>query len=264
MEKAIPTFKKAAALPAKVAKGEGQVQEYTKAIEGLLSSIQSGNQSAVAKCAELLKGTVDGGGLVYVFGSGHSTILVEEAFHRAGGLIPVYPVLHTFLTPHTTPKISGKLERLEGVAPILFARSGAKRGDVMWIASNSGINAAAIEMAAECRKAGVATIALTSLSHSKSVTSRHSSGKRLFELCDIVLDNHCPTGDALVEIAGVRVAAGSTIANSFLYHWALTKACELWAAEGKALPIYQSANTPGGDAHNEKLEAPYRSRIPLL
>lgn len=238
--------------------------EYTKAVENLLEGIRKDNADTVAETAALVKRIVDGGGLVYVFGSGHSTILVEEAFHRAGGLIPVYPVMHDFLSPHTTPKISGKLERLEGVAPILFARSGAKKGDMMFIASNSGINAAAIEMAVECRKAGVTTVAMTSLAHSKKATSRHSTGKRLFELCDVVLDNHCPSGDALVEIAGVRVAAGSTIANSFIYHWVLTSACELWAKEGKQLPIYQSANTPGGDAHNEKLEASYRTRIPLL
>lgn len=238
--------------------------DYTKAVESLLENIRKDNADVVAQAAALLKRTVDGSGLVYVFGSGHSAILVEEAFHRAGGLIPVYPVMHEFLSPHTTPKISGKLERLEGVAPILFARCGAKQGDMMWIASNSGINAAAIEMAAECKKAGVTTVAVTSLAHSKKATSRHSTGKRLFELCDLVLDNHCPSGDALVEIAGVRVAAGSTIANSFMYHWVLTSACELWAKEGKQLPIYQSANTPGGDAHNEKLEASYRSRIPLL
>lgn len=134
----------------------------------------------------------------------------------------------------------------------------------MWIASNSGINAAAIEMALEARKAGVTVVGLTSLSHSKSVPSRHSSGKRLFEVCDVVLDNHCPAGDALVDVAGVRVAASSTIANSFLYNWVLAETCSLWARDGKNLPVYRSANVPGGDAHNERLEGPYRARIPLL
>ncbi|MBI3543377.1 MAG: SIS domain-containing protein [Deltaproteobacteria bacterium] len=237
---------------------------YPGAIDELLTAIRQGEDERVADAASLMRSTVDGGGLVFVFGSGHSSVLVEEAFHRAGGLIPVYPVLHDFISPHTTPKISGKLERLEGVAPILFARAGARKGDMMWIASNSGINAASIEMALECRKAGVSTVALTSLTHSRSATSRHSSGKKLFECCDIVIDNHCPPGDALVEIAGVRVAAGSTIANAFVYNWALARACDAWAAAGKTLPIYKSANVAGGDQHNETLEAPYRARIPQL
>ena len=237
---------------------------YPDAIEELIKTLRQNEAAKVASVAALTTEIVDGGGLVYVFGSGHSSIIVEEAFHRAGGLIPVYPLLHTFLTPHTTPKISGKLERLEGVAAVLFNRAGPRKGDMMWIASNSGINAAAIEMAQECKKAGVVTVALTSLTHSKATATRHSSGKKLHELCDHVLDNHCPPGDALVDFSGVRVAAGSTTANSFLYNWTLTVACELWTREGKTLPIYRSANLPGGDAHNEKLEAPYRARIPLL
>lgn len=240
------------------------MSRYASAIESLLQKLKADNAEKIRQVAELTTRVVDGGGLVYVFGSGHSTMLVEEAFHRAGGLIPVYPILHDFISPHTTPKISGKLERLEGLAPILFARAGARKGDMMWISSNSGINAAAIEMAAECRKAGVSTVCVTSLSHSQKAVSRHSTGKKLYELSDIVLDNHCPQGDALVEFGDVRVAAGSSIANSFLWNWALTESCELWARAGKTLPVYMSANLPGGDAHNEKLEAPYRSRIPQL
>ncbi len=237
---------------------------YPDEVTKLIGVLRQREEEAVKAVAALTKRVVDSGGLVYVFGSGHSSILVEEAFHRAGGLIPVYPVLHTFLTPHTTPKISGKLERLEGVAAVLFARTGARQGDMMWIASNSGINAAAIEMALECKKAGVTTVAVTSRTHSTATPTRHSSGKKLFELCDHVLDNHCPPGDALVDFAGVRVAAGSTLANSFLYNWALSEACALWHGEGKTLPIYRSANMPGGDSHNEQLEAPYRARISLL
>lgn len=237
---------------------------YPNLIEKLFTELQRDNAKVVEQCAVALKSCIDSGGLLYVFGAGHSSILAEEAFHRAGGLVPVYPILHDYLSPHTTPKISGKLERLEGVAEILFARAKPKKGDVMMIASNSGINAVAIEMALECRKIGVLTIAFTSQAHSKSVTSRHSSGKRLFELCDIVIDNHCPAGDALVNFNGVRAGAGSSIANCFLYNWIMTSACALWTNEGKTLPVYKSANTPGGDAHNELLEAPYRQRIPLL
>lgn len=237
---------------------------YPAAVENLFATLTKQNAKAVEAVARKTRGVVDSGGLIYVFGSGHSSILAEEAFHRAGGLIPVHPILHEFLSPHASPKVSGKLERVEGIAPILFARSGAKSGDAMWIVSNSGINAAAIEMAMECRRAGVAAIALTNVAHSRSAPSRHSSGKRLLDLCDLVLDNHCPPGDALLEISGVRVAAGSTLANCFLFNWVLAAACELWAADGKSLPIYRSANLPGGDAHNEAIEAPYRPRIPLL
>ncbi len=240
------------------------MKKYTDAVIELLNQIKKENKDAVEKATTIIFDSVASGGLVYVFGAGHSSILVEEAFHRAGGLIPVYPILHDFISPHITSKIAGKMERLEGVAKILFDRAKPKQGDCMLIASNSGINATAIEMALECKKNNIPAIAFTSLGHSQKTVSRHSTKKKLFECVDLVLDNHCPQGDALVEISGVRVAAGSSIANNFMYHWVLTEVCEKLAKSGKTLPIYLSANLPGGDEHNEKLEATYRSRIPLL
>lgn len=239
-------------------------KNYIDAVFDLLNTLKKENVDVINKASEIVKKTIVDGGIVYVFGAGHSSILVEEAFHRAGGLIPVYPILHDFLSPHITSKIAGKMERLEGVAKILYDRAKPKAGDCMMIASNSGINATAIEMALECKKNNIPTIAFTSLGHSKKTVSRHSSGKKLYECVDLIMDNHCPQGDALVEISGVRVAAGSSIANNFLYHWILTNVCEELAKSGKTLPIYLSANLPGGDEHNEKLEASYRSRIPLL
>lgn len=230
----------------------------------VLQKIKAENTAVITQVAALLKEALVQNHLLYIFGSGHSSILVEEAFHRAGGLIPVYPILYQFLTPQVSPKIAAKLERVEGIAGVLFERSQIKKGDVLWIVSQSGINSAAIEMALEAKKNGIKTIALTSLTHSKEVKSRHSSEKRLFELCDFVLDNHCPKGDALYSVGDSAVAATSSIANITIYNWVLTSVAELLHKEGKNLPIYKSTNTPGGDVHNEKLEAAYRSRIPLL
>lgn len=237
---------------------------YAEKIIELLKTLEKECAASIENIAQSLKKTVDDGGLIYVFGAGHSSMITEEAFHRAGGLIPVYPVLHDFLSPHVSHKIAGKMERLTGVAEIIFNRCGARSGDMMFIASNSGINAVAIEMAIACKAAGVKTVALTSMKHSSSVVSRHASSKRLFEVCDHVLDNHGPSGDALVDFGEVKVAACSSIANSFLWHSILTTACQLWTDEGKKLPVYISANLPGGDEHNAKMEASYRSRIPML
>lgn len=237
---------------------------YSAEVLGLLRKLESDMAQAVSTVAQLLKKTVDQGGLLYVFGSGHSSILSEEAFHRAGGLIPVYPILQDSLTPHVSPKISGKLERLSGVADILFERAGVTSKDLLFIASNSGINAAAVEMAMAAQKSKVPTVAFTSLVHSKAAVSRHASKKKLYELCTHVLDNHAPVGDGVMQFGEVRVAAFSTIGNSFLYHSVLTQACALWQAEGKELPIYRSANLQGSDEWNAQAEMKYKNRIPLL
>lgn len=237
---------------------------YTTEVLNLLGKIEKEMSATVTLVAKTLKEKIDAGGLLYVFGSGHSSILAEEAFHRAGGLIPVYPVLHDVLSPHVSPKISGKMERLSGVADILFERAGISEKDIFFVASNSGINAAAIEMALAAQKNKVTTVAFTSLEHSKGAVSRHSSKKKLFELCTHVLDNHAPLGDAVAQFGEVRVAAFSTIANSFLYHWILTEACKLWHDQGKDLPIYRSANLAGSDVWNANAEMKYKNRIPLL
>lgn len=237
---------------------------YPTKVQKLFETIKSKSKDAVIKAAAKTVETLDRAGIVYVFGTGHSSMIAEEAFHRAGGLIPVHPILYDFLSPHESPKVSGRMERLEGVAKILFYRSGAKSGDLMWIVSQSGINSASVEMAMEAKNAGVFTIALTSLVHSKSVESRHSSKKKLFELCDLVIDNQCPAGDAIMEYDNVKVAATSTLANIFVYNWVLSETCGLLKKAGKDLPIYQSANTKGGDEHNEKFEQLFRSRISLI
>lgn len=240
---------------------------YFEAVATMMKELENANAVAVARVVRRLMKSIDDGGVLYVFGSGHSAILVEEAFHRAGGLVPVYPILHTFLSPHTAPGISGKLERLPGVGSVLFKKAAPEKRDVLFIASNSGANSASIEMAMEARENKVFTVAFTSLKHSKSAVSRHPSGKKLKDVADVVLDNCVPVGDAAVDVGGARVGAVSTIANSLLYHWIVTEMCARWqrtGTGGKKLPIYLSANLPGGDSHNEKLEKKYRKRIPLL
>ncbi|HRK02453.1 MAG TPA: SIS domain-containing protein [Oligoflexia bacterium] len=239
-------------------------QPYIAAIEELIRTLSRKNELAVKKVVGRLARSIDNGGLLYVFGSGHSAILVEEVFHRAGGLVPVYPILTTVLTPHTTPKISGPLERLSGIAAILFKKAAPTSKDILFIASNSGVNAAAIEMALEAKKNKVWTVAFTSVEHSKAAATRHSSGKRLKDIVDVVLDNCAPVGDATVDFGETKVGAVSTIANSILYHWILTDMCARWKRAGKKLPVYRSANLPGGDEYNERQEKKVRKRIPLL
>lgn len=237
---------------------------YPSAVLNLIDGIINSQKKSVELVSRRMCASLESGGIVYVFGSGHSAILTEEAFHRAGGLVPVYPVLHSFLSPYTAPSISGKLERVEGIAPILFERTGAKKGDLFFIASNSGVNAAAIEMAMCCKKSKIESIGFTSLQHSKKTKSRHSSGKKLYELVDHVIDNSCPSGDGLVVRNQIQIGAGSSIANTFLWNWILDEACKLWIKNGKELPIYRSANLPGGDEYNKALESSLAKRIPLL
>lgn len=202
------------------------------------------------------------GGLLHVFGSGHSNVFAQEMFHRAGGLVPVNAWLEEHLMPHAGPKQVGPLERLSGLAPIMFKKYEPLRGEVLLICSNSGINASSVELAEHARSLGLYVVSVTSITHSKGVPSR-SGGKKLFEVSDAVLDTGTPVGDACVSFAGLDVKVGPLSGAVSLYVAELITVgvAELFVKAGEIPPVYQSANTPGGDERNKALEAKYAPRI---
>lgn len=202
-------------------------------------------------------------GVWHLFGAGHSHMAVEEAFHRAGGLIPVNPWLETYLMPHAGPSRNGPMERLSGVAEVIFNTYGPKPGEVLTIISNSGINATSVEMAQIAKSKGVKTMAITNVAHAQKAKSRHASGKKLFEICDLVIDSKGIPGDAVIEVPGldVKVAPMSTILAAATINLLAISVCEKYSQEGLVAPVYLSANLPGGDERNRKLEAKYQPRI---
>ena len=134
---------------------------------------------------------------------------------------------------------------------------------MVFIASNSGRNAYPIEMALAAKARGATTIALTSLQHARSTTSRHASGKLLYQLTDIVLDNCGEYGDAAIQIAGrdVKMGPTSTIAGVFIINTVLGEAVEQLAARGINVDVYQSANMQGAEAASEAMIARWQPRI---
>ncbi len=158
------------------------------------------------------------------------------------------------------------MERLPGVASVLLDRHDLREGEVLIVVSNSGINAVPVEIAIEAKQKGLFVIALTSLAHSRKVPARHASGKRLFEVADLYLDNCGETGDAAVVYPGWngKVGPTSAVAGIFLINQIICRVVERYLAEGLTPPVYVSANLPGGDEHNRRLEEQYRMRITLL
>ena len=183
--------------------------------------------------------------LIYVSGSGHSHMLAEEVFYRAGGLAPVQAILETDLMLHKGARRSTQCEREEGRAARALAPYDIGPGDVVIVASNSGRNAYPIELALNAAAAGATTIALTSLAHARAVTSRHSSGKRLFEIADIVIDNCGVLGDAALPIPNHPAAMGptSTISGVFILNALLAEAVAELAEIGTIADVYVSANS---------------------
>ena len=239
---------------------------YTAAVLGLLARIEETQGPVIAQAVETIFRSLKGGGILHVFGSGHSVSIAQEAFHRAGGLVPVNLIHEVMLSPLTPPAISGRMERVPGVAAILLDSHDLRPGEVLIVISNSGINAVPVEMALEAKSRGLFVVALTSLTHSRAVPARHASGKRLFEVADLCLDNCGEEGDAAVAYAGWegKVGPTSVVAGAFLMNRLFSGVVERYLSEGLSPPVYMSANLPGGDEHNRRLEERYRGRIPLL
>ena len=201
--------------------------------------------------------------LVYVAGSGHSHLIAEEAFYRAGGIAAAQPILDPDLMLHVSASRSTQFERETGRAERVLADYDVVRGDVVFVVSNSGRNAYPIEMALAAKARGATTIALTSLQHTMNVTSRHPSGKRLFEVSDIVLDNGAGYGDASLPVGhhGLCMGPTSTIVGVFVINAVLAEAVDHLADRGVSVDVYQSANVQGAEAAADSMIRRWQSRI---
>jgi uncharacterized phosphosugar-binding protein len=222
---------------------------------------EAGNLEAAA---QLVAKSLASGGVLHIFGAGHSHLFAEDLAYRAGGLVPVNPILDIGYTLMAgPPSRSTRLERLEGYAEALLENYDLRPGEVLIVMSQSGRNPGPVEAALSAKRRGLHVVAVTSLGHSRAVESRHSSGKRLFELADVVIDNHVPMGDAALELAPgrPRVAPLSTIVGAAILQALVAEVAGRLLTMGLEPPIWISSNVPGGDEHNQRLAAQYPSRL---
>lgn len=241
-------------------------KEYLNNIRTLLDHIENTQCDTIDAVAEACANSVKNGGLLYFFGTGHSHMLCEEPFYRAGGLVCIYPILETDLMLHEGAAKSSDYERLPGLGNIAVSHTPLKEDDVIFLISNSGRNAACIDAALEAKKRGAITVAVTSVNHSSSVTSRHPDGKRLFEVCDYVLDNGGCKGDASVSLTGLKEKIGptSTVIDTTMINLVIINTTEKLLQAGVVPPVFMSANTDEGDEANKAILEKYRKLIPLL
>jgi uncharacterized phosphosugar-binding protein len=233
---------------------------YAEYLDELVKSVQRMKESqgqAIRQAGALVGDTIINGGLVYTFGSGHSQLLAQEVHARAGGLYPVMQIVDP---------IWGRAERLEGIAEVLLKGLPLKAGETIFVISNSGRNPEPIEVALLAREMGLHVIAVTSLAHSQSVTSRHSSGKKLYELAEVVLDTGTPPGDACMTFKGLTVKAGalSTVLGAALMNAVMVEAIQYMLDKGKDPPVLVSANLDGADEHNARVMARYEGRVSTM
>lgn len=240
--------------------------EYLQTVGALVQRVHDEQLPALNAAATRLADCIIGGGLWHVFGSGHSQLLAAELFYRAGGLVPVNAILDLPLSVMANARRSTWLERIPGYAEQLLQDEPIQPGDVMLVISNSGRNAVPIEMALAAAAHGATVLALTSVQFSRSVASRHPSGKKLLDCAEVVFDNYGVDGDAAVRIPGCpsAVAATSTVVGSALLQALVAATVEELQSRGHPAPVWHSANSDTGEQSNAEFFARYRGRIKRL
>lgn len=243
------------------------IKTYFRNIERILDFVEESQEEVMEAAANCFADAIQQKRSIYVFGCSHGGILAEEMFYRAGGLAVINPLFNPSLMLNVRPvTLTSKFERLEGQSKALLEESSAKAGDVILIHSVSGRNAGIVEMALTAKAMDMKVIGITNMAYSKESSSRHCSGKRLFEVCDICIDNGGEFGDGCVEIKGIHEKAGatSTVIGASIANGIAVRTAEILAERGIQPPVLHSANADGGDEINKKIFAEYKDCIHYL
>jgi len=238
-------------------------EQYILEIKNLIEKVEETQLDNIRRAAELVADAIMRDRLVHIFGAGHSHFLAYECFDRAGGLLNMQAILDHGLDFGSGMRRQGGFERFPGYAKIVIRDYDIGPDDVMIVISNSGRNPAPVEMALEGKKRGATIIALTSLAHSTSVPSNDPSGKRLFEVAELVLDNGCVAGDGLVKLEGLpsRVGPGSTVIGALILNAIVVQATKNLLDRGEIPPVAFSGNLDGGREYNEKVLGKIREKF---
>ncbi len=238
----------------------------------VMSRIEETQIENIRKAAEVMADSIEAGRWVHTFGCGHATIPIEEMYPRIGGFVGFHPMVELPLTFFT--RITGEmgvhqflfLERAEGYGVEIMKGYNFDKRDTMWLFSHSGINNVNIDVALESKKRGMKVIVFGSAAAAKGRESRHSSGKTLFQVADIIVDTCAPLGDSSVPLKNHQDKVGpvSTMAFVTCVWMTVTTVAEILADRGVKLFIHPSHNVAGDTTARQRVEdalAEYKRRV---
>lgn len=242
----------------------GTLYKYFKSIYELLEKVEKEEKQTMDETIDTFVQAIENKNSLFVFGASHAGILTQELYYRAGGLMLINPIFAESLQLNIEPIThSSQMERLEGYGDALANKASFKEGDVLLLHSVSGRNPVIIDLALKAKELGVKVISITNLTYSKEVESRHSSGKKLYQVSDIVIDNHGHKGDGVIELdSGQRTGPSSTVIGTTIVNNIVVETVEKLIERGNETPpIFYSANLDEGDALNQKLYEEYKDSI---
>ncbi|TMB85516.1 MAG: SIS domain-containing protein [Chloroflexi bacterium] len=247
-------------------------RKYMEAMLEAQAAIIRDQADAIEEAGRVITESVRRGGVLHMFGSGHSHLAAEEGFYRSGGLAPVSPMLDPSLMFHEGTEKCIALEKWDGYATrFVVPRFELRPEDTLMVFSASGRNNAPIEVAMAGRKRGLYTIGVTSRRYSDAFPSRHPSGKHLADVVDLVLDHDAPPGDGLLQIDEMpelgTTGAASTALAVILVHAVFSAVIDNFVQAGETPPMIRCPNV-GSEQEalqaNAKTLAAYRSRLPFI
>jgi uncharacterized phosphosugar-binding protein len=247
-------------------------EQYFEKAVALLNDVCNEESKAIEDASEICATSIAQGGLVFLFGNGHSRMMCEEMTPRQGGFPGFVALVELALSNHAA--IVGAnglraplfLERYEGYAEQILQGFHFGPRDAFIIISTSGIRPVVVEMAAGARKRGLPVVAIVSRKHCEQSPPTHSSGKKLIDFADVVIDNHCPPGDCVVEIPGMEWRTGpvSTLTGAMIINMLRCGVAERLLTRGikpELLPSHQFVGNTNAEEQLQRFYEAYRKSL---
>ena len=235
------------------------LDQYYETLDKLIEKVRTTQRDNIIKAGEMIAESVENGGNIYLSGICHS--IENDVIYRGGG-----PIFYKHFSWNMNVERQGRNrdrsdidQSLWGMAAYALKMSNMRPGDVLMVSSVSGRTVSAVDLAYEAKKMGIKVIAFTSMEYTTTVDPVHPSGKRLYEMVDIAMDNCAPAAEAMMKVPGIEAhyAAASGIACDILLWSMTTVAVETMLKHGKTPGILKSANFPGGNDYNKTVIEPH-------
>jgi len=236
--------------------------EYLDRIKLLIDKLTTEQQTQLTEASKLVAEVIKNDGIVHTLGTGHSQMIGMELFRRPSNIANVNAIMDDFVLLSGGARRSAEIEKVPGLAAILWEKYHFDKTDIIIVISNSGRNALPLEIAMLAKEKGLTIIAITSLEQSKKYKSRHSSGKKLYDIADLVIDNCAPSGDGVIQIDDLLIGPASSVLGMLIVNIISTEAVKINLKEGIKPPVFQSQNIDETD--NAAIYKRFESRIKHL
>lgn len=244
---------------------------FRDALNGLIEQFEKEQQTGLLQAAGLMADACEQDRLIYLFGGGgHTCLVMQELFWRAGGLANLCPMLDLAIHPATPAYMYLGHERMHGVGNHIVSYYGVSQGDLALLFHSYGFNAPTIDAALECKRRDAKVVGISSSDWHKRIPKdfpiRHESGKTLFDIADICIDDYVPFGDTVIVVEGFDqpITGISSTIDFYIAHRLEMECVKECVRRGVTPPVWRSANIPGGDEFNASLRAKYNGRVKLL